>query len=178
MKIHATVPVFWFTGLSGSGKTTIAKHVSKQLIKLGVDHVLLDGDVLRKSHTKHLGFSREDRIENIKIAGSHAIKSAQEGKVVLATFITPYHEQREWLRANIPGYVEVFISTPLAVCEKRDVKGLYQKARAGEIENFTGIDSEFEVPSNAEIIIDTTKESVGQSAQKVLAYAKLYIPKC
>ncbi len=162
--------VLWFTGLSGSGKTTIASAVSKRLSDMGVPIEHLDGDVLRSEVTAYLGFSKEDREKNLDIAGFVAKKLAQHGVTVLATFVSPYADKRESFKKNIPGFVEIYVSTPLAVCEERDVKGLYKKARAGEIQEFTGVSDPYEAPTQAEIVLDTTTMSVEECATQVIDF--------
>ena len=150
--------VLWFTGLSGAGKSTIANLVEKKLAALGRHTFLLDGDNVRHGLNRDLGFSETDRIENIRRVGEVAKLMTDAGLIVLAAFISPFRADREMVRAMIPDgeFIEVFVDTPLADAEKRDAKGLYAKARAGEIKNFTGIDSPYEPPENAEIRIDTT----------------------
>ena len=150
--------VLWFTGLSGAGKSTIANLVEKKLAALGRHTFLLDGDNVRHGLNRDLGFSETDRIENIRRVGEVAKLMTDAGLIVLAAFISPFRADREMVRAMIPDgeFIEVFVDTPLADAEKRDAKGLYAKARAGEIKNFTGIDSPYEPPENAEIRIDTS----------------------
>lgn len=164
--------VLWFTGLSGSGKSTVANAVFKKLKGRGTHVERLDGDIVRKSLTKDLGFSKEDRDENIKRVGFVASSLSHNGVVVLASFISPYKEQRDNLRSTTENFIEVFCSAPLSVCEERDVKGLYKKARSGEIKDFTGVSAPYETPESPEITIDTSQQSTGQSASQVLAYLK------
>lgn len=175
-KDKKTGMVLWFTGLSGSGKSTIADGVYKKLVNSGVRCQRLDGDLMRQSLSKDLGFSKKDRDENIARAAFVAKLLSQNGIVVLATFISPYTDQRKTARESIENFVEVFVNTPLAVCEKRDAKGLYKKARAGEIENFTGVSDPYEVPANPEIEIDTTKLSTEECVNKILNYLKDHNP--
>ena len=150
--------VLWFTGLSGAGKSTIANLVEKKLAALGRHTFLLDGDNVRHGRNRDLGFSETDRIENIRRVGEVAKLMTDAGLIVLAAFISPFRADREMVRAMIPDgeFIEAFVDTPLADAETRDAKGLYAKARAGEIKNFTGIDSPYEPPENAEIRIDTS----------------------
>ena len=150
--------VLWFTGLSGSGKSTIANLVEKKLHRMNRHTFLLDGDNVRHGLNKDLGFTEADRIENIRRVGEVAKLMTDAGLIVITAFISPFKADREMVRSMLPGgeFIEVFIDTPLAVAEARDVKGLYKKARAGELKNFTGIDSPYEAPVNPEIRIDTT----------------------
>ena len=143
--------MLWFTGLSGSGKSTIANLVEKKLHALGRHTFLLDGDNVRHGLNKDLGFTEADRVENIRRVGEVAKLMTDAGLIVLTAFISPFRAERDMVRAMLPAgeFVEIFIDTPLADAEARDVKGLYKKARSGEIENFTGIDSPYEAPANA-----------------------------
>ena len=160
--------IIWFTGLSGSGKTTIAEALAKKLQAKGVAFEHLDGDVLRSTITSHLGFSTEDRKRNITIAGYIANLLASHGVIVIATFISPIRSQREELKTKYTNFIEVFVNAPLEVCEKRDVKGLYKKARGGEVAQFTGIDNGYEPPLHPDLELDTNKESVEQCVSKVV----------
>ncbi len=148
--------VLWFTGLSGSGKSTIAGALEKALHQLGIRTYLLDGDNVRHGLCKDLGFSDEDRKENIRRVGEVASLMTDAGLIVLSAFISPHREERNMVRRLLPEgrFIEVFVNTPLAVCELRDPKGLYRKARAGEIRHFTGIDSEYETPEEPEITLN------------------------
>lgn len=148
--------VLWFTGLSGSGKSTVAGALEQALHGMGVSTYLLDGDNVRHGLCRDLGFSDDDRRENIRRVGEVAKLMVDAGLVVLTAFISPHRAERQMVReALAPGqFIEVFVDTPLAVCEQRDPKGLYQKARAGELRNFTGIDSEYESPLAADIYLD------------------------
>ena len=159
--------VLWFTGLSGSGKSTIAEHVVRELEAKGqrVEH--LDGDAVRAVFPM-TGFTRPDRDGHVKRMGFMASRVEAHGVIVVASFVSPYRESRDAVRAMCSNFVEIFVDTPLAVCETRDVKGLYAKARRGEIPNFTGIDDPYEPPLHAELVIDTTKTSVEDATQKVL----------
>ncbi|MGB3844459.1 MAG: sulfate adenylyltransferase subunit CysN [Sphingopyxis sp.] len=150
--------VLWFTGLSGSGKSTIANLVEKKLHRMNRHTFLLDGDNVRHGLNKDLGFTEADRIENIRRVGEVARLMTDAGLIVITAFISPFKAEREMVRAMLPAgeFVEIFVDTPLAEAEKRDVKGLYKKARAGQLKNFTGIDSPYEAPENPQIRIDTT----------------------
>ncbi len=159
----------WFTGLSGAGKTTISRAVGKELKSSGYKVELLDGDVVRQNLTKGLGFSKEDRDENIRRVGFVAELLTRNQVIVLVSAISPYREIRQEVRERIGNFVEVYVNAPLEVCEQRDVKGLYKKARAGEIKNFTGIDDPYEPPLNSEVECRTDLESLEESVSKVLA---------
>jgi bifunctional enzyme CysN/CysC len=162
--------VLWFTGLSGSGKSTIANLVEKKLHAAGRHTFLLDGDNVRHGLNKDLGFTEADRIENIRRVGEVAKLMADAGLIVLTAFISPFRAERELVRSMLPAgeFVEVFVDTPLEVAEGRDVKGLYKKARAGQLKNFTGIDSPYERPENPEIRIDTTAMSPEEAAETII----------
>jgi len=162
--------VLWFTGLSGAGKSTIANLVEKKLVALGRHTFLLDGDNVRHGLNRDLGFSETDRIENIRRVGEVAKLMTDAGLIVLAAFISPFRADREMVRAMLPDgeFIEVFVDTPLADAEKRDAKGLYAKARAGEIKNFTGIDSPYEPPENPEIRINTSELSAEAAADLIV----------
>ncbi|WP_337884087.1 adenylyl-sulfate kinase [Fischerella thermalis] len=165
---HSGVTV-WFTGLSGAGKTTISSAVEKVLRSQGYKVEVLDGDVVRQNLTKGLGFSKEDRDENVRRVGFVASLLSRNGVIVLVSAISPYRNIREEMRQRIDNFVEVYVNAPLDVCERRDVKGLYQKARSGQIKNFTGIDDPYEPPLNADIECRTDLESLEESVSKVLA---------
>jgi len=162
--------LLWFTGLSGSGKSTIANLVEKRLHALGKHSFLLDGDNVRHGLNKDLGFTDADRIENIRRVGEVARLMTDAGLIVLTAFISPFRAERDMVRAMLPEgeFFEIFIDTPLEEAERRDVKGLYKKARAGEISNFTGITSPYETPLNPEIRIDTTSVSPEQAAERIV----------
>lgn len=160
--------VIWFTGLSGSGKTTIAHEVEERLLDAGVPVEVLDGDVVRENLSKGLGFSKEDRDTNIRRIAFVAHLLQRNGVFVLTAAISPYRSVRDEARSMIKDFVEVYAEAPLEVCEERDVKGLYAKARAGQIKGFTGIDDPYEAPLAAEVVCATDKESVEQSAAKVI----------
>jgi len=162
--------VLWFTGLSGSGKSTIANMVEKKLHRMNRHTFLLDGDNVRHGLNKDLGFTETDRIENIRRVGEVAKLMADSGLIVITAFISPFRAERDMVRAMLPEgeFLEVFIDTPLAEAEKRDVKGLYKKARAGELKNFTGIDSPYEAPDTPEIRIDTTNMDPEAAADVII----------
>ena len=162
----------WFTGLPSSGKTTTAKALHDVLLKEGIVTVHLDGDVVRDGLNQDLGFSEEDRKENNRriIHVGEIIVSA--GVPVLTTFISPYRETRAMAREVIPNFIEVYVATTLEECEKRDVKGLYAKARAGEIKGMTGIDDPYEAPENPEITLETQDVELQENVDKLLAYLK------
>lgn len=166
--------VLWFTGLSGSGKSTIANAVEKMLFEQNKHTYLLDGDNVRHGLNKGLGFSEADRIENIRRVGEVAKLFSDAGLIVLTAFISPFQKDREMVRQlTRPGeFIEIFIDTPLSVCEQRDPKGLYKKARAGEIKDFTGIDSPYEAPASPEIHIANNGIAIDQAAQQVIDYLK------
>jgi bifunctional enzyme CysN/CysC len=162
--------VVWFTGLSGSGKSTIANLVEKKLLYLGRHSFLLDGDNVRHGLSRDLGFTDADRVENIRRVGEVARLMSDAGLIVLCAFISPFQAERRMVRELMePGeFIEVFVDTPLEEAERRDVKGLYRKARAGELANFTGIDSPYEEPEQAEIRIDTTAVSAEDAADMIV----------
>jgi len=168
MSVNQKGVTVWFTGLSGAGKTTLARAVYDELKKRGYRVEILDGDVVRQYLTKGLGFSKEDRDENIRRIGFVAHLLTRNGVIVLVAAISPYRETREEVRRKIGDFIEVYVNAPLEVCEKRDVKGLYKKARAGEIKNFTGIDDPYEPPLNPEVECRTDLETVAESVSKVL----------
>lgn len=158
----------WFTGLSGAGKTTICNAVEQALRSQGLKVEVLDGDVVRENLTKGLGFSKADRDENIRRIGFVSNLLTRNDVVVLVAAISPYRELRDEQRARIGDFVEVFVNAPLAVCEQRDVKGLYAKARSGEIKQFTGISDPYEHPLNPDVECRTDLESLNESTTKVL----------
>jgi bifunctional enzyme CysN/CysC len=163
--------VLWFTGLSGAGKSTIANLVEKKLVTRGRHTFLLDGDNVRHGLNRDLGFTETDRIENIRRVGEVARLMADSGLIVLTAFISPFRAERDMVRGMLPEgeFIEVFVDTPLAEAEKRDAKGLYAKARAGELKNFTGIDSPYEAPEAPEIHIDTTQLTADEAADLIVA---------
>ena len=163
----------WFTGLSGAGKSTLAQYLTPKLKELGNKVEVLDGDEVRENLSKGLGFSKEDRDTNIRRIGYVANMLARNGAVAITAAISPYTEIRREVRdrAQAP-FIEVYVHCPLDVVEERDTKGLYKKARAGIIKNFTGISDPYEEPEQAEITVDTSKESIEESAQKILDYLR------
>ena len=163
----APAPVLWFTGLSGSGKSTIAERVHQQLRQRGTDVEYIDGDALREVFPK-TGFTREEREEHLRRTGYMASRLAAHGVTVIASFVSPYRESREFIRRLCPGFVEIYVATPLEECERRDVKGLYARARRGDIRNFTGIDDPYEAPEHPELTLDTRALSVDQCVGRVL----------
>ncbi|NNE42223.1 MAG: sulfate adenylyltransferase subunit CysN [Marinicaulis sp.] len=169
---HQRPCVLWFTGLSGSGKSTVANLVEKKLHDMGRHTYILDGDNVRHGLNKDLGFTDADRVENIRRIGETARLMADAGLIVLVSFISPFQSERRMARELLDEdeFIEVYISTPLEVCEKRDVKGLYAKARRGEIKNFTGIDSAYEAPVNAEIDVDTSEVSAESAAETIVEH--------
>ncbi|ASO30059.1 adenylyl-sulfate kinase [Vibrio anguillarum] len=156
--------VLWFTGLSGAGKSTIAGALEQRLAQLGYHTYLLDGDNVRHGLCSDLGFSEQDRRENIRRIGELAKLMADAGLIVLSAFISPHRAERQLVRDMLPQgeFIEVFVNTKLDVCEQRDPKGLYKKARAGEISNFTGIDSEYESPQNPEVDLAAGEKSIDE----------------
>ncbi|HAN74098.1 MAG TPA: adenylyl-sulfate kinase [Planktothrix sp. UBA8407] len=164
---HRGVTV-WFTGLSGAGKTTISGAVAEILKEKECKLEILDGDIVRENLTKGLGFSKPDRDENIRRIGFVANLLTRNGVIVLVSAISPYREIREEVREKIGDFVEVYVNAPLTVCEDRDVKGLYKRARAGEIKGFTGIDDPYEFPTNPEVECHTDNEDISESIAKVL----------
>jgi adenylyl-sulfate kinase len=170
--------VLWFTGLSGSGKTTLAKLIEKDLVARGIRVERLDGDVVRQSLTADLGFSKEDRDKNIQRVTFVAKLLSRNGVGVLASFISPYRATRDWVRSEVTNFIEVFVDCSLEECIRRDAKGLYAKALAGEIPEFTGVSDPYEPPSDPEITVNTAEESIEESFSKILAYLEElgYIP--
>ena len=164
--------ILWFTGLSGSGKSTIANAVEKKLHANGKHTFLLDGDNVRHGLNKDLGFTDADRIENIRRIGEVAKLMTDAGLIVLTAFISPFRAERDMVRQLVDAgdFVEIHVDTPLDVAEQRDVKGLYKKARAGELKNFTGIDSPYERPEAPEISVNTTELSAEEAADMIIAY--------
>lgn len=158
----------WFTGLPCSGKTALANTVADELRKKGMKVERLDGDIVRKSLTRDLGFSEEDRNMNIERVTFVAKLLTRNGVAVLASFVSPYNKIREYSRNEIGDYILVYVKCSLEECEKRDTKGMYAKARAGEIKNFTGIDHPFEEPNSADIIVETDKQSIKESKDIIL----------
>lgn len=164
--------LIWFTGLSGSGKSTLAVQLEAQLHELGFKTYLLDGDNIRAGLNKDLSFTDEGRIENIRRIGEVSKLLLDAGVVVLSAFISPFQADREQVKKIVgpENYIEIFVNAPLEVCEQRDIKGLYKKARAGEVKNFTGIDSPYEAPTDPDLILETAILSVDQSVRKLIEF--------
>jgi adenylylsulfate kinase len=164
--------VLWFTGLSGSGKSTIGHRVERMLIERGAFAYVLDGDNIRHGLNSDLGFSPEDRVENIRRIGEVSRLFADSGALVVSAFISPYRQDRDRIRGLMGAgeFVEVFVDTPLEICEARDPKGLYKKARAGEISNFTGLDAPYEAPVSPEVHLETADLSIDEAAAQVISY--------
>lgn len=158
----------WFTGLSGAGKSTVARHVAEILRERGRLVEILDGDEVRQHLSKGLGFSKEDRDTNVRRIAYVASLLTRHGAAVITAAISPYRETRDWARKRIGNFVEVYVACPLAVCAERDVKGLYKKAFAGEIPQFTGVSDPYEPPLNPELILETHRETPNESAAKVI----------
>jgi adenylylsulfate kinase len=167
-RTKAGAPVLWFTGLSGSGKSTIAGRVHRELERRGVDVEYIDGDALREVFP-NTGFTRADREEHLRRTGYLASRLAAHGVTVVASFVSPYRDSREFVRRLCPDFFEIYVATPLEECERRDVKGLYARARRGQIQNFTGIDDPYEPPESPELTLDTRTLSVDECTAKVLA---------
>ena len=161
--------MIWFTGLSGSGKSTLGNALEIALHHQGKKTFLLDGDVVRQGLNQDLGFSDEDRIENIRRIAHVAKLMMDAGLIVICAFISPFKIERRLARelAGENRFIEVYLNTPLAICEERDVKGLYQKSRAGNLTNLSGIGSDYEIPENAEIIIDTSRTSIQAAIEQI-----------
>ncbi len=164
--------VLWFTGLSGSGKSTLTVELERKLYQLGIYTYRLDGDNIRHGLNKNLGFSPEDRTENIRRIGEVSKLFIDAGILTLTAFISPYREDRNLVRALLPSneFIEIYVKCSLEACEERDPKGLYKKARAGEIAGFTGVDAPYEAPIAPELTIDTEKLSVEEATQQVMNY--------
>ena len=162
--------VLWFTGLSGSGKSTLAHAIEKKLYKRGCRTFVLDGDNVRYGLSSNLSFSEEDRKENIRRIGEAAKLMTEAGIIALTAFISPFRDDREMVRSLFPHgeFIEVYCNASIEVCESRDVKGLYKKARAGEIKNYTGIDSPYEAPINPEVSVATGSDDIYLCIQQVL----------
>lgn len=164
--------VLWFTGLSASGKSTVANTVDHLLHQKGKRSFVLDGDNIRMGLNKNLGFSAEDRAENIRRIGEVAKLFAHSGTIALTAFISPYRADRDAVRALLgPGeFIEIYVNASLETCEARDPKGLYKKARAGEIKSFTGISDPYEAPNSPELVLDANSKGIDELAQEVIAY--------
>ncbi|WP_046173362.1 adenylyl-sulfate kinase [Domibacillus indicus] len=166
--------VLWFTGLSGSGKSTVANAAARRLFDLGVSTYVLDGDNVRHGLNKDLGFSDEARKENIRRIGEVAKLFVDGGQLVFTAFISPFREDRDTVRAllNEDEFIEVYVECPIEKCEARDPKGLYKKARAGEIPEFTGISSPYEAPEKPELVVNTDQYSVEECVDQIIGYLK------
>ena len=166
--------VVWFTGLSGSGKSTISRRVEQKLLAAGSHAYCLDGDNVRHNLNKDLGFSPEDRTENIRRIGAVAELFADGGVITCTAFISPYRKDRDAARALLPDgrFIEVHVATSLEECERRDPKGLYQKARSGVIPNFTGVSAPYEAPETPELVIDTEGKTVDECADEVIVHLR------
>jgi len=164
--------ILWFTGLSCAGKSTLAYEIEEELFKRGLRAYVLDGDNVRTGLNKDLGFSAEDRKENIRRIGEVAKLFVDAGLIVMAAFISPYEKDRESVRSIVEDneFVEIYVKCSLEVCEQRDVKGFYKKARAGILKNFTGIDDPYEEPEHPEIVVETDKMTVEKSVEKIMNY--------
>ncbi len=166
--------IIWFTGLSGSGKSTLGENLKLKLDELNKNNFILDGDNVRKGLCSDLGFSDECRVENIRRISEVAKLFVDSGQITICSFISPFRTEREFARSLVDEdkFIEVFVNCPLKECEIRDVKGLYKKARSGEIKKFTGIDSEYQVPENPEIEIKTDELTINESVDLILDYLK------
>jgi adenylylsulfate kinase len=166
--------VVWFTGLSGSGKSTLAQSVEEELYKIGCRTFVLDGDNVRHGLSENLTFSDNDRKENIRRIGEVAKLMMEAGIITITAFISPFKKDRNLVRELLPPgrFIEIYCKASLEVCESRDIKGLYKRARAGEIKKYTGIDSPYEVPINPELVIDTVDESLEESVVRVINFLK------
>lgn len=169
--------VIWFTGLSGSGKTTLASSLQQKLISDRLHSILLDGDDLRKGINVDLGFTNQDRYENIRRASEIAKICIQNHQIAICSFITPSDELRNLAKSIVgeTNYIEIYLDCSIDTCEKRDVKNLYKKARTGEIQNFTGITSNFEIPKNSDIIINTENNTIEYCCNLIYEYLKTHI---
>jgi len=170
---HKSV-IIWFTGLSGSGKSTLAHSVEETLYNLDCRTFVLDGDNVRHGLSSNLTFSDDDRKENIRRIGESAKLMMEAGVIAMTAFISPFRKDRNLVRQLLPqgDFIEIYCKASLEICESRDVKGLYKRARAGEIKNYTGIDSPYEAPDNPELVIDTEGESLEESVTKVIDFLK------
>ena len=164
--------ILWFTGLSGSGKSTIAHTLEKKLFERGVRTYVIDGDNIRAGLNKDLGFSAEDRGENIRRIGEVAKLFVDAGIVVITAFISPYTKDRAFARSLVEHdeFIEIYVKCPLEICKQRDVKGLYKKAEEGIIKNFTGVNDPYEEPEHSEIVVETDKMEVDESVKKIISY--------
>ncbi len=159
----------WFTGLSGSGKSTLSEIIEQRLQASGRNVEILDGDVVRTHLSKGLGFSKEDRDTNIKRIAFVCSLLTRNGVVCISAAIAPYREAREWARQEIGNFVEIYVNCPLDVCRQRDVKGLYKLVDEGKMKNFTGVDDPYEAPENPDLVVETDKETIDESVERILA---------
>ena len=175
-QLKQTAVTVWMTGLSGAGKSTIANEVEKRLFAEGKHTMLLDGDNVRMGLNQNLGFGEADRVENIRRVAEVSKLINDAGIIVLASFISPFHQDRRNAKEIIGDrFIEVYVSTPLEECEKRDKKGLYKKAREGALSDFTGISSPYEIPQNPDIVVDTSRHSIEESVDLVLSGIKKFM---
>ena len=172
MKKEQKAVVVWLTGLPCSGKTTLAKEIEDYLNKKKLPVQVLDGDIVRKTICKDLGFSREDRNKNVERVSYIAQMLSDNGINVISAFVSPYKEMRDFARKICDNFIEVYVKCDVGECKTRDVKGMYKKAQKGEIKDFTGVQDPFEIPKNPEIIIDTKINSIDDSVQKILNFLK------
>ena len=168
----------WFTGMPCSGKSTLSQRIEEVLLERGVNCEVLDGDVVRENLSKELTFSKEDRDTNIRRIGFVCKLLSRNGAIAIAAAISPYKALRDEIRAQHERFVEVYVNAPLEACEKRDVKGMYKLAREGKIKNFTGVSDPYEPPDNPEIVVETAKETIDESVNKIIRTLELmsYIP--
>ena len=175
-QLGQTAKTIWFTGLSGAGKSSLANELEKRLVAMGRHTMLLDGDNIRMGLNKNLGFRENDRIENIRRIAEVAKLMNDAGLIVLTSFISPFVRDRRSAREIIgDAFIEVYVSTPLEECERRDVKGLYKKARSGELSNFTGVNSPYEVPEHPEVVIDTSRGTMDECVEELLSQLKKWL---
>lgn len=175
VRLSTPAPVFWFTGLSGSGKSTLAQHLSQTLTQRGCAVEYLDGDTIRDLFPT-TGFSRSERDAHVRRVGHLASRLAHHGICVVASLISPYEDSRQFVRALCPRFVEIYVATPFAECERRDAKGLYRRARNGDLPNFTGLDDPYEPPRAPEVTVDTAGQSVAASMAAVLSHLDRHFP--
>jgi adenylylsulfate kinase len=166
--------VLWFTGLSGSGKSTLAHAVEEQLHRIGCRTFVLDGDNVRHGLNGDLGFSSEDRKENLRRVGEMSKLFIESGTIILTAFISPFRKERRQVRSMMPhgDFIEIYVNCPIEVCEKRDVKGLYRRARTGEVKEFTGISSPYEIPQSADLTVNTDLQTLEESVENIIDLLK------
>jgi adenylylsulfate kinase len=164
----------WFTGLSGAGKSTLSHALEQRLFEMGCNTFVFDGDNVRHGLCKDLGFSESDRTENIRRIGEVAKLANAAGIIAITAFISPFRQDREQVRASMPegDFIEVYVKCPLEECEQRDVKGLYKKARAGQISDFTGISSPYEAPLHPEVVIDTSQQGIVEAVEQLVVFCR------